>query len=355
MEFPFTDGILPGRKVAAGLFSSEAESPIPPFSAMPIPASLRSLFPLASGLVVGGVGATMFLQSMPGAEGSPEARAAKLEVELKKAQDRITRLEAKEPAGRTRPGQTFADKARTIAEDIRAGRPVNPEDIFRAAQPLLRDMAPLFDRMRLKQQREMVDRMTGEFARKYDLSPEGRETLRKWFDWKMNMEAKRWTDLMATDGIRIQDMMRASKDIRVDEGLEPVMAGILPPEKLATFTAERKAERAQKVQQEADMKVQRLDGIVKLDDSQRERVFGIMARGSKDYEPTMILEGESGVIGATPGGDRQAAMLAVLRPEQRAAYAAEQKRRRDEAEKNMEAVGLSLPPDWQMLDDRDNW
>ena len=297
----------------------------------------------------------MFMQSMPGAEGSPEARANKLEVELKKAQDRIAALDAKDSPKRTRPGHTFADKARSIAEDIRAGRPVNPDDIFRAAQPLLRDMAPLFERMRLKQQREMVDRMTGEIARKYDLTPEGKETLKKWFDWKMNMEAKRWTELVSTDGIRMQDMMRASRDVRVDEGLETVMAGVLPPEKLATFTAERKAERAQKVQQEADMKVQRLDSIVQLDDSQRERVFGIMARGSKDYEPTMKLEGASGEIGATPGGDRQAAMLAILKPEQRAAYEAEQKRRRDEAAKNMEAVGLTLPPDWQMLDDRDNW
>ena len=322
---------------------------------MPLPQSIRSLLPLAIGLIVGGVGATMFIQSMPGAAGSPEERANKLELELKKAQDRIAVLDAKDSPRRTRPGNTFADKARNIAEDIRAGRPVNPDDIFRAAQPLLRDMAPLFDRMRLKQQRETVDRLTGELARKYDLTPEGRETLRKWFDWKVNMEAKRWTELMGTDGIRIQDMMRASKDIRVDEGLETVMAGVLPPEKLATFTTERKAERAQKVQQEADMKVQRLDSIVQLDDAQRERVFGIMARGSKDYEPTMKLEGANGEVGATPGGDRQAAMLAILRPDQRAAYDTEQKRRRDEAAKNMEAVGLTLPTDWQMLDDRDNW
>ena len=322
---------------------------------MPLPQSIRSLLPLAIGLIVGGVGAAMFIQSMPGAAGSPEERANKLELELKKAQDRIAVLDAKDSPRRTRPGNTFADKARNIAEDIRAGRPVNPDDIFRAAQPLLRDMAPLFDRMRLKQQRETVDRLTGELARKYDLTPEGRETLRKWFDWKVNMEAKRWTELMGTDGIRIQDMMRASKDVRVDEGLETVMAGVLPPEKLATFTTERKAERAQKVQQEADMKVQRLDSIVQLDDAQRERVFGIMARGSKDYEPTMKLEGANGEVGATPGGDRQAAMLAILRPDQRAAYDAEQKCRRDEAAKNMESVGLTLPTDWQMLDDRDNW
>jgi hypothetical protein len=33
---------------------------------------------------------------------------------------------------------------RNIGDDIRAGRPVTPEDIFRASQPLMRDLAPLF-------------------------------------------------------------------------------------------------------------------------------------------------------------------------------------------------------------------
>ena len=44
-------------------------------------------------------------------------------------------------------------------------------------------------------------------------------------------------------------------------------------------------------------------------------------------------------------------MLSVLRPEQRAAYEAERQRRRDEAAKNMEAIGLTLPPTWEMFDD----
>jgi hypothetical protein len=197
--------------------------------------------------------------------------------------------------------------------------------------------------------------MTGELARKYSLSPENQEKLKKWFEWKMNEEAKRWTDLVSMDGVRVQDLMRASREARPDEGLELFMAGVLNPEQLSAFKTERLNERAQRVQQEADMKVQRLNSIVKLDDAQRDQVFGIMARGSKHYDPAMVLEGVTGEIGATPGGDRQAAMLAVLRPDQRAAYDAEQKRRRDAAAKDMEAIGLHLPADWQMLDDRDAW
>src|SRR5678815_1335175 len=103
---------------------------------MPIPRSIRALLPLVIGLVVGGVGAVLFRDSMPGGEGSPEERANKLEVELKQANNRIAELEATNSekhqpqgvlgriVGGSKDSQrTLADNARRIAEDIREGRP----------------------------------------------------------------------------------------------------------------------------------------------------------------------------------------------------------------------------------------
>lgn len=313
--------------------------------------TIRPLIPLAIGLAVGGVGATLFLQSMPGREGSSEERANQMEVELKRAQNRVVALEAADPHARRRLGRTFADGTRNIAEDIREGRPVSPDDLFRASQPLLRDLAPLFDRMRLKQQQQMVDRMSGELARKYDLTPQQQDALKQWFGQKAQEDAKRWSDLVAQDGTRIQDLMRASRDVRPDAGLDAFMAKTLSGDKLTDFQTARMAERAARVQQDADMRVQRLDTIVKLDEAQRDQVFGIMARGSRDYDPSMKLEGVGGDIGATPAGNRQDAMLAVLKPEQRALYQSELQRRRDEAAKNMQGIGLTLPPDWDMFHD----
>ena len=45
---------------------------------MSIAQSVRTIIPLVIGLAVGIAGATMFMESMPGAAGSPEERAAKL-------------------------------------------------------------------------------------------------------------------------------------------------------------------------------------------------------------------------------------------------------------------------------------
>ncbi|MDP3850186.1 MAG: hypothetical protein Q8Q59_06775 [Luteolibacter sp.] len=314
------------------------------------PPAIRSLIPLVIGLAVGGVGATLFLQSMPGAGGSPEQRAAKLEVELKRANNRIASLEADPRTRRDKPGRSFADGARNIAEDIREGRPVSPEDIFHASQPLMRDLAPLFDRMRIRAEKQRIDQMTGELARKYDLSPGQQTALRQWFEAKSEETAKQWSDLVGQEGTRLEDVMRASRDVRPDDGLDAFMERTLTGDKLTDFRTTRMTERAESVQRDADMRTERLDGIVKLDDSQRDQVFGIMARNSRDYDPAMKLEGAAGEIGVTNGTGQREVFLSVLRPDQREAYQTEQQRRRESAQKDMEAIGLTLPPDWDPLD-----
>lgn len=293
----------------------------------------------------------MFLQSMPGSEGSPEERASKLEVELKSARNRIAALEAADPHGRRRPGRTLADRARGIVEDIHDGKPVSPDDIFRLAQPLMRDLAPLFDRMRIRQQTAVIESRVGELARKYDLSPAQQAALKQWFEGKSEEHSRQYNDLVQKDGTRLQDLMKASMDVRPDDGLDEFMAGTLSGEKLAAFQTERMAERAERVQQEADRKVQRLDEIVTLDDGQRDQVFGIMARNSKDFDPAMGLEGAGGTIGGTTGANPRDAVLSVLRPDQREAYEAGRRQRLDEARKDMESVGLTLPPDWETPDE----
>lgn len=333
---------------------------------MPLPSSVRSLLPLLIGLVVGGVGVTMFSDSLPGREGSPEERANKLEIELKRAQTRVAALEA---ASTARPPEGFLakitgrddgeeererrrvakDSARRIFEDLRDGRPVNPEEIFRVTQPMIRDLAPLFDRMRRKALHEAIDSTAGEMARKYGLTPQQQELLRQWSTKRAEEEAKRWTELVGNENTRLEDLVRASQRVEPDDGLDAFMPGVLSADKLAAFRAERLAQRVKRVEQEADAKVQRLDAIVSLDETQRDQVFGIMARSSRAYDPSMVLEGSRGEIGPTPGGDPKAAMLSVLRPDQRARYDAERQRRRDEAAKEMESIGLALPPNWETL------
>ena len=56
------------------------------------------------------------------------------------------------------------DGARGIAENLRDGKPVTPDDIFRAFQPFMRDVSPIFERMRAKEQQRQVDTKVGELC-----------------------------------------------------------------------------------------------------------------------------------------------------------------------------------------------
>lgn len=316
--------------------------------------SIKLFVPLAVGLAIGTVGAILVLQSMPPKEGSAEEQVVKLEADLKKSANRVATLEAADPHGKRRPGRTLADGARNLAEDFRAGRPVTPDDLFRATQPLIRDIEPFFAMMRAKELRRQTDAQVGELARKYSLTAAQQESLKKILNQNAADEAKRYTGLMTQEGITLEDLTRAAADSHLDQGLDTFMQTHLGREKLATFKSDQMLEKVSKVQQEADMKVTRLDDMVQLDDTQRGQVFGIMARGARDFDPTMRFEGMGTETSALPAGkSRQDAVLSVLRPDQLKTYKTEQAKRRDEAQKEMEAVGLSIPADWNSLDHLD--
>jgi len=193
--------------------------------------------------------------------------------------------------------------------------------------------------------------MSAELARKYKLTPQGEEALKQWFEERSNKTAEQWSEMVARDGTRLEDVIRASQNVRLDEGLDDFMPTILSGDNLAAFQADRIKDRAQRVEREADTKVQRLDAIVGLSEAQKDQVFGIMARSSRDYDSSITLNGALGPIGETPGGDPHEAMLSVLTPDQRATYDAERQRRRTQAAKDMAAVGLTLPPNWEFLDE----
>ena len=236
---------------------------------------------------------------------------------------------------------------------MKAGQPVSPEDIFRASKPWMRDISPLFDRMRMRQEKKTIDSMSGEFARKYDLTPEQQTALKGWFAQKSGEQADKFTNLINDDKTRFIDIMRMSQDSRLDDGIESQMEKMLTGQKLTDFKTQRLNERATRVQNEADAKVQRLNSVVPLSNSQRDQVFGIMARNSRDYDSAMVFEGETGQITAAPTGNRQAAILSVLTPDQRVAYEAERVRRSEEASKEMAEIGLAVPPEWDLLNDMD--
>lgn len=313
---------------------------------MKIPSSVVNSLVLLVGAAFGAAGALMFKDSLPGREGTPEARAAALEVELKKAETKIAALESGSSSRRERPGKTSTDKLREIVENMREGRPVTPDDLLRVSQPLMRDLSPLFERVRVKEEKAGIDQKVGEITRKYGLNDSQREMLKAWYERQAEESAREHTDLWANPNVTLEEMIRASKGGQSDKGLDAFMGGMLQGDALSRFQTDRMTEKSQRVQADADRRMERIDGIVKLDDVQRDQVFGIMAKESADYDPKMQFQWGAG---GEPAAD--ATLLSVLRPEQKQALEAEKERKRAEAEQQLGEVGLALPENWDFFDE----
>ena len=181
------------------------------------------------------------------------------------------------------------DAARMIAEDVKAGRPVDLDDFFHAMKPMFRDLSPIFDRMRLKEQKDYFDRKAGEFARKYELDEGQQAQLEEWMEGKAEENAARFNEIFTSETSTFADMIMAGRHEHAMDGFDSFMEGILEGEELETFKDDRMMERVERVQSEADRNVTRLDKIVGLDEAQKDQVFALMARGSEDFVEGMML------------------------------------------------------------------
>lgn len=314
---------------------------------MHLPGSLKSGALLFLGLFVGAAGAVLFLQSLPAPVESWEEKARKFEFELGRAKTKILELEAKEkPMPQTVLGkllqpenkESLAGGVRTLGERLRAGQAVGVDEIFNASKPLIRDLAPLFDRMRRQGEQDRIDAMSGELSRKYHLGPHQQHLLKEWFQKQSEQQAKQWEQMLASDNVRMSDLMKDASGPDPTDGLDKFMPTILPGDQLGNFISDRLEERARRVQNEADARIQKLDGMVGLDNAQRDQLFGLFARNSKQYDPQMQIEGASMPSG--PVSDLQGAVRSVLRPEQWRAYEEARQKQRKETAEEMKAIGL---------------
>ena len=312
--------------------------------------TLRSILPLLTGAFVGALGAILLQRSLPPKEGSPEERIAILENDLKKAQMDLRAWEDSSP--RKRFGATTHDNVRSLAQALKEGRSVSPDDIFNSFKPLMRDLSPLTTRMRTIEIKRSAEARAGEYARKYGLTENQQKQLVDNLVYQNTEQMKQLQGMIESDHVSMREYMKAEREMDRELGLDETMASMLQGEKREAFLTERLTEKSERVQNEADGKVQRIDNIVKLDDKQRHQMFLNMAQTSSHYDPQMQFEGlQDGVKPMTQGMSSEQAMMSVLRPDQKQAYEAHRQQRLQEAQKEAAAIGLTSPNDWNPDDD----
>ena len=306
---------------------------------------LKQVVGLVLGLFVGAFGGFLFSNSLPPEVGSVEEE---LEILRNSNAQNERRLRSYQRNARR---DTTPDELRRLARDVRDGKDISPDDLFATMKPWMREMSPIFERMREVNEEDWADVRTSEWARQYDLNASQRAQLKEWFRAQGAEQAKALVDVIENKNSGFVDLIRATEyDWKDARGSDKLMEGFLKGDQLEEFKSGRLAERAESVQHEADRNLSRLDGIVALDAKQHEQLFGVLSRAAEDYQPGLNVDGLAGEDSALDRRQRDTEIRAALRRDQIEKLGEYQRNRRVEAEKEMRRMMMTLPKDWDLLD-----
>ena len=306
---------------------------------------LKQVVGLVLGLFVGAFGGFLFSNSLPPEVGSVEEE---LEILRNSNAQNERRLRSYQRNARR---DTTPDELRRLARDVRDGKDISPDDLFATMKPWMREMSPIFERMREVNEEDWADVRTSEWARQYDLNASQRAQLKEWFRAQGAEQAKALVDVIENKNSGFVDLIRATEyDWKDARGSDKLMEGFLKGDQLEEFKSGRLAERAESVQYEADRNLSRLDGIVALDAKQHEQLFGVLSRAAEDYQPGLNVDGLAGEDSALDRRQRDTEIRAALRRDQIEKLDEYQRNRRVEAEKEMRRMMMTLPKDWDLLD-----
>ena len=140
-----------------------------------------------------------------------------------------------------------------------------------------------------------MDSIAGELTRKYNLNDRQQEALKDWLDEQAEAQSRQITDLLDSEESGFVDFslaMNEGLDGRSRrEAIDAFMEKTLEPDALAEYERERMTRAVERVQNEAEGRVQRLDRLVELDEEQKDQAFAILAQGSEYFDSSMQFEG----------------------------------------------------------------
>ncbi len=316
--------------------------------------NLRLILALALGLFIGGAGVTLFHDSLPATKGSPEEKASQLESELTRAKSRIAKLEAQIP----KATPDIADAARggmaDILDDLKHGRPVDVDRLYQRIKPALREIAPVFDHLRRREQKKEFARIAAHMGEAYHLNEAQQKALQQWMGERAIEDAEKFNQIAYGENSKLEDMIKAAKYQKPKKGLDSFMESTLKGSELQRYKSDRLIERNQEIETEANNRLNRLTQAVELNEDQQDRVFAIMARSSPDFDPSTKLSIPLGndLRSITPGQDREQAIRSVLSADQIRQYDAYRQAQFQAAQRDAAEMGIKLPPNWDLFE---NW
>ena len=282
---------------------------------------------VAFGAVLGGAAVSLW-QSENGTVTAPPAIAAKDNSELQSARKRIAELEqrvksAELAATASTPVPTEAERA----ADPQAAMAQDMKGLLQDSRPLLNRLTPMFRQGMMRG----IDRQVEELATELGLNGAQKEQLRAKLAALGDEEMKKFNDRLADPNMTPDKLFQeGGRGPFSPDGMNAMLKETLTPDQYEKYEKKQTTERVQRLERQANFQTDRLGRRLDLTEEQKDKVFAIMVKSS---DPNLQVETGTGAdVPAAADADRDAAIKAVLTPEQRAIYeqdAAREQERRD--------------------------
>lgn len=284
---------------------------------------------LIAGLALGGTG--VYLKLTRGTSGNtppPNEVVSERESKLKAAQARIASLEkeltalnAAKAAAETKPIEISA--VASTGEE-----PVDVNKLIKDAKPLLKSLTSAFE----PQRKEMVEGMIKEQVKRMTelagLNPQQAAALQAHLESLDKANQAKWKGMMEKD-INFADLKNMGMNAsNTQKAMDEWAAANLTGEQATEYDKKRLTEKSEQITKSANSQVERMDRDLSLDETQKDKVFNILVKTDKNFDPSMQLQGVDATTSIGEGQSKEDAIAAVLNPEQNEKYTAQQQQRK---------------------------
>ncbi|MFT5882686.1 MAG: hypothetical protein ACI9FG_001193 [Crocinitomicaceae bacterium] len=207
-------------------------------------------------------------------------------VEESKAKQKIKQARPSNLGGASAPGPTVKSPRKTVSEPVVKSEIEAPDDTDRDARRTERRQK-MSTRM-IDRQKEKFETKIANLVAKLGLTPQQEKQLRAHYANK----TEAYEELMAGgfENMRSMEGMEKMATVMGDDDLGAAMEGILSDEQLGDYEALKSSERKNGVETKAMKSMASIQGIVNLDDTQKDAVYDILyaeAEGNVDKKSPM--------------------------------------------------------------------
>jgi Spy/CpxP family protein refolding chaperone len=282
---------------------------------------------VVAGAALGG-GAIYLWQSGKGSVTAPPAVATADKGEVDAARKRIAELEQQvKSAELAATPKVPAPTEEERAADPQAALATDMRGLLQDSRPLLNRLAPMFRQGMMRG----IERQVEQLAAELGLNDAQKEELRAKLTAMGDEEMKKFNDRLADPTMTPEKLFQeGGRGPFSPDGMNAMLKESLTPEQYEQYDKKQTAERVQRLERQANWQTDRLGQRLNLTEQQKDQVFGIMVKSS---DPNLEVETGTGAEApSAANADRDAAIKAILTPEQRAIYeqdAAREQERRD--------------------------